>query len=79
MQISCAQMLLQDAAGHRPPPEVLKFQTAEELSVALAVLANCDWTHVTEDIVEGFAAANGVDFEELDDKIASKGLMEVLR
>jgi hypothetical protein len=31
VQISCARILLEDAAGHRPPPEALKSQSAEEL------------------------------------------------
>ena len=29
--------------------------------MALTILANCGWTHASEDVVEGFAAANGVD------------------
>ena len=51
---------------------MLKSQSAEELrKVALAVLANCGWTHVSEDVVEGFAAANGVD-------LVDRGVVRVL-
>jgi len=38
---------------------------------ALGVLANFGWSHVSEEVVEGFAAANGVDLASLDDKIRS--------
>ena len=34
---------------------------AENHPVALTTLANCDWTHVTQEILENFCAANGID------------------
>jgi hypothetical protein len=37
--------------------------------VALGVLANSGWSHVSEELVEGFATANGVDLASLDAKI----------
>jgi hypothetical protein len=74
VQISCARMLLEDAAGHRPPPGALRSQSAEELrGVALAILANCGWTHVSADVVEGFAAANGVDLVDLEENMSRYG------
>ena len=39
--------------------------------VALGVLANFGWSHVSEEVVEGFAAANGIELASLDDKIRS--------
>jgi hypothetical protein len=37
--------------------------------VALGALANSGWTKVSAEVVEGFAAANGIDLVSLDDKI----------
>jgi hypothetical protein len=34
---------------------------AENHPVALTVLANCGWTTVTQDILDNFCEANGVD------------------
>ena len=34
---------------------------ADKHPVALTTLANCDWTHVTQEIAENFCAANGID------------------
>ena len=39
--------------------------------MALGILANFGWSHVSEEMVEGFAPANGVDLVSLDDKIRS--------
>jgi hypothetical protein len=47
--------------------------------VALGVLANSGWSQVSEDVVEGFAAANGIDFVSLDDKIRAVIGTEVVR
>jgi hypothetical protein len=41
--------------------------------VALGVLANSGWTHVSEDVVEGFAAANGVDLVGLEAMMSRYG------
>ena len=70
VQVIFAQMLLEDAAGHPVPCRVLTSLAPDQAkNVALGVLANLGWTHVSEDVVEGFAAANGVDLVGLDDKI----------
>ena len=71
LQISCARMLLEDDAGHLAPSGLPTSLPADQLrNVALVVLANCGWTHVSEDIVEGFASANGVDLVSLGDKMS---------
>jgi hypothetical protein len=65
-------MLLEDAAGHPVHCRVLTSLAPDQAkSVALGVLANFGWSHVSEEVVEGFAAANGVDLASLDDKIRS--------
>jgi hypothetical protein len=58
--------LLDDAAGHW----VLSSLTRDQAkNVALGVLANSGWSQVSEEVVEGLAAANGIDLVSLDDKI----------
>jgi len=37
----------------------------EAKAVALSLLANCGWTHVTQEVVEDFCAANGVEMGEM--------------
>jgi hypothetical protein len=70
VQVNFAQILLEEAAGHPGPSGALTSASPDQLkSVALTVLANTGWTHVSEDVVEGFAGANGVDLVGLDDKI----------
>ena len=62
-------MLLDDAAGHPVRWQVLTSLTPDQAkNGALGVLANSGWSHVSEEVVEGFAAANPVN---LDDKIRS--------
>jgi hypothetical protein len=74
VQINLAQMLLADVAGDPVPPGALTSASYDELkSVALAVLANTGWTHVSEDVLEGFAAANGVCLAGLEDKMRRCG------
>jgi hypothetical protein len=70
LQIIFARMLLDDAAGHPVRWQVLTSLTPDQAkNVALGVLANSGWSHVSEEVVEGFAAANGIDLVSLDDKI----------
>ena len=72
VQIIFARMLLDDAAGHPVRCQVLTSLTPDQAkNVALGVLANSGWSHVSEEVVEGFAAANGIDLASLDDKIRS--------
>ena len=73
LQIILARMLLDDAAGHPVRCRVLTSLAPDQAkSVALGVLANFGWSHVSEEVVEGFAAANGIDLASLDDKIRSR-------
>jgi hypothetical protein len=70
LQIIFARMLLDDAAGHPVRWQVLTSLTPDQAkNVALGVLANSGWSHVSEEVVEGFAADNGIDLVSLDDKI----------
>jgi hypothetical protein len=70
VQIIFARMLLDDAAGHSVPCRALTSVAPDQAkNVALGVLANSGWTQVSEEVVEGFAAANGIDLVSLDDKI----------
>jgi hypothetical protein len=70
VQIIFARLLLDDAAGHRCPRRVLTSLTRDQAkNLALGVLANSGWTQVSAEVVEGFAAANGIDLDSLDDKI----------
>ena len=41
--------------------------------VALTILANCGWTHVTQKILEDFCVANGVDMDEAPATPATAG------
>jgi hypothetical protein len=41
--------------------------------VALTMLANCGWTHVTLQILEDFCAANGIDMDEAPETPATAG------
>jgi hypothetical protein len=71
VQIIFARMLLDDAAGHSAPCRVLTSLTRDQArNVALGVLANSGWSQVSEEVLEGFAAANGIDLVSLDDKIS---------
>jgi hypothetical protein len=73
LQIIFARMLLDDAAGHPVRCRVLTSLAPDQAkSVALGILANFGWSHVSEEVVEGFAAANGVDLASLDDKIRTE-------
>ena len=73
LQIIFARMLLDDAAGHPVRCRVLTSLAPDQAkSVALGVLANFGWSHVSEEVVEGFAAANGIDLASLDGKIRSR-------
>jgi hypothetical protein len=38
---------------------------AEAKTVALSLLANCGWTHVTQQVLDEFCAANGIEMAEL--------------
>jgi hypothetical protein len=70
VQIIFARLLLDDAAGHWLPRRVLTSLAPDQAkNVALGDLANSGWTQVNEEVVEGFAAANGIDLVSLDDKI----------
>jgi hypothetical protein len=70
VQITFARFLLDDAAGYRCPRRVLTSLAPDQAkNVALGVLANSGWTQVSAEVVEGFAAANGIDLVSLDDKI----------
>jgi hypothetical protein len=70
LQITFARMLLDDAAGHPVRCRVLTSLAPDEAkNVALGVLANSGWSHVSDEVVEGFAYANGIDLVSLDDKI----------
>jgi hypothetical protein len=70
VQIIFARLLLDDAAGHPAPCRPLTSLAPDQAkNVALGVLANSGWTQVNEEVVEGFAAANGIDLVSLDDKI----------
>ena len=70
VQIIFARLLLDDAAGHWLPCRVLASLAPDQAkNVSLGVLANSGWTQVSEEVVEGFAAANGIDLVSLDDKI----------
>jgi hypothetical protein len=51
-----ADMLLRE---DYPPNAVHEAKT-----VALSLLANCGWTHVTQEVVDDFCAANGIDMGE---------------
>jgi hypothetical protein len=65
-------MLLDDPAGHPMHCRVLTSLAPDQAKkVARGVLANFGWSHVSEEVVEGFAAANGIDLVSLDDKIRS--------
>jgi hypothetical protein len=54
---SFAQMLLRENY-----PSNIKD---EAKGVALSLLANCGWTHVTQQVLDDFCAANGIDMGEL--------------
>jgi hypothetical protein len=70
VEIIFARFLLDDAAGHSALCQVLTSLAPNQAkSVALGVLANSGWIQVSEEVVEGFAAANGIDLVSLDDKI----------
>ena len=72
LQIIFARMLLDDAAGHPVRCRMLTSLAPDQAkSVTLGILANFGWSHVSEEMVEGFAPANGVDLVSLDDKIRS--------
>ena len=73
LQIIFARMLVDDAAGHPVHCRVLTSLAPDQAkSVALGVLANFGCSHVSEEVVEGFAAANGIDLASLDGKIRSR-------
>ena len=72
LQIIFVRMLLEDAAGHPVHCRVLTSLAPDQAkSVALGALANFGWSHVSEEMVEDFVPANGVDLVSLDDKIRS--------
>jgi hypothetical protein len=50
-------MLLQE----RYPPNIRD----EAKTMALSLLANCGWTHVTPEVLEDFCAANGIEMGEM--------------
>ena len=81
VQIIFARMLLDDATGHPAPGRELTSLAPDQVkNVALGVLANSGWTHVSEDVIEGFAATNGVDLVGLEDKMSRYGTpQEVVR
>ena len=73
LQIIFARMLLDDAADHPARCRVLTSLAPDQAkNVALGVLANFGWSHVSEEVVEGFAAAKGIDLASLDDKIRTE-------
>lgn len=70
VQIIFARLLLDDAEGHLAPcPVLMSLAPNQAKNVALGVLANFGWAQVSAEVVEGFAAANGIDLVSLDDKI----------
>ena len=81
LQIIFARMLLEDAAGHPVHCRVLTSLAPDQAkSVALGALANFGWSHVSEEVVEGFAAGNGIDLVSLEAKMtAMRRPKEVIR
>ena len=81
LQIIFARMLLDDAAGHPVRCRMLTSLAPDQAkSVALGALANFGWSHVSEEVVEGFAAANGIDLVSLEAKMtAMRRPKEVIR
>jgi hypothetical protein len=81
LQIIFARMLVDDAAGHPVRCRVLTSLAPDEAKkVALGVLANSGWSHVSDEVIEGFAYANGIDLASLDDQIRRcDRQMEVVR
>jgi hypothetical protein len=81
LQIIFARMLLDGPSGHPVHCRVLTSLAPDQAKkVALGVLANFGWSHVSEDVIEGFAAANGVDLIGLEDKMSRYGTpKEVVR
>ena len=74
LQIIFARILLDEATGHPVRCRVLASLAPDQAkSVALGVLANFGWSHVSEEVVEGFAAANGVDIVGLEAKMSRYG------
>jgi hypothetical protein len=51
---SFAEMLLQE---RHPSDDATK-------GILLTLLANCGWTHVTQEVLDDFCAANGIDMDE---------------
>ena len=70
LQIIFARILLDGPAGHPVHCLVLTSLAPDQAkNVARGVLANFGWSHVSDEVVEGFAYANGIDLASLDDKI----------